>query len=310
MNRFKKVHAALLSTFLLSSLTLTQACKPVEEAPSDETTENENPETPETPETPDDPKIPPILSGSYADDIKTLTIGSSCATYSWKNRGRAPAGYVKGVALSFARSLCRYKASQETLSSISAILSGARGSATKDAIAHYLTNFDALLIKTNTAGAEPLRALYTLGMGLGMRESSGKYCVGWDVSAGPNRTSATGEAGVFQTSYDSMASTELKGLYAEYKASPEKCNLAVFKEGATCGTQSILGTGAGADYQVFNKACPAFATEYAMVMLRTQRAHYGPINRKEAEVISSCDQLLKKVQTIVEDNPYACDDLI
>jgi hypothetical protein len=309
MNRFKKVRTVLFSTFLLSTLTLTQACKPVEETPTDETTENET-ENPGNPENPDDPQIPPILSGAYADDIKALTIGSSCATYSWKNRGRAPAGYVKGVALSFARSLCRYKASQETPSSVAAIMSGARGSSDKDAITHYLTSFESLAIKTNIAGADPLRALYTLGMGLGMRESSGKYCVGWDVSAGSNRASATGEAGVFQTSYDSMTTTELKGLYAEYKASPERCNLAVFKEGATCGTQSILGTGAGADYQVFNKACPAFATEYAMVMLRTRRAHYGPINRKEAEVISSCDQLLKKVQTIVEDNPYACDDLI
>lgn len=306
MKRFEKVRSVLACSLLLSALALTQSCKPIEVTPADDgdTTQTPKPEEPTT-------DLPPILIGPYVDQIKALTVGSSCANYSWKNRGKAPAGYVKGVALNFARSLCRYKASLETPSAVATILGSARSSsATKDALTHYLTSFDGLGIQTNVAGAGPIRALYTLGMGLGMRESSGKYCEGWDTSAGSNRASATGEAGVFQTSYDSMATAELKGLYAEYKASPGRCMLDVFKEGASCKNQSILGTGAGADYQLFNKACPAFATEYAMVMLRTQRSHYGPINRKEAEVISSCDQLLKKVEVLVEANPYACDDLI
>jgi hypothetical protein len=71
-----------------------------------------------------------------------------------------------------------------------------------------------------------------------------------------------------------------------------------------------LGTGAGADYQVFNKACPAFATEYAMTMLRVQRSHYGPINRLEAEVIPACNQLLLNVQELVNRDPQgACQDI-
>ena len=180
----------------------------------------------------------------------------------------------------------------------------------KDALTHYQSNFVSLPISTKSAGQEPLRAVYTLGIGLGMRESSGSYCEGWDRSAGSSRPSSAAEAGAFQTSYDSMGSSpELGKLYSEYKATTGRCLLDVFKEGASCSSLSNLGTGAGADYQAFNKSCPAFATEYAMTMLRIQRSHYGPINRKEAEVIPACNQMLKEVQDLVNNDSYACDDL-
>ncbi len=150
-----------------------------------------------------------------------------------------------------------------------------------------------------------MRAIYALGMGLGMRESSGSYCEGWDASAGSNRPSAAAEAGAFQVSYDSMgASSELRKLYQEYQASPSRrCLLDVFKEGVSCRSRSILGSGAGATYQAFNKACPAFAAEYAMTLLRIQRTHFGPINRKEAEVVPACESLLSSVQQLVDSDP-------
>jgi hypothetical protein len=182
----------------------------------------------------------------------------------------------------------------------------------KDALTHYQNNFLSLQVQLNLAGNEPLRALYVLGMGLGMRESSGTYCEGWDTSAGSNRASSAGEAGLFQTSYDSIkASPELQKLYTEYKTTASsRCFLNVFKEGASCKSNSTLGTGAGADYQVYNKACPAFATEYAMTMLRIQRSHYGPINRLEAEVNPACNQMLKSVQELVNQDPQgACQDI-
>jgi hypothetical protein len=46
-----------------------------------------------------------FLSGNYFQQIKDLAGASSCSRYSWKNRGRAPVGYTKGIALSFARRL-------------------------------------------------------------------------------------------------------------------------------------------------------------------------------------------------------------
>ncbi len=247
-------------------------------------------------------------TGPYIDQVQSLAANSTCASTSWSGRGKAPLGYIKGVTLSYARSLCRFK----NKSSSGLVLAAASsGNTTKDALAHYQSIFAALPISISVAGEGPLRALYTLGMGLGMRESSGSYCEGWDRSAGSNRSSAAAEAGVFQTSYDSIgASPELSKLYSEYKANPAKCFLNVFKQGVSCSSSSILGTGAGAAYQAFNKACPAFATEYAMVMLRVQRSHYGPINRKEAQVVPACNQLLKSVQDLIDNDPYACQDLI
>jgi hypothetical protein len=305
----------ILSLFLLSTVPQVYASGaklPDIATTGDPTTTTTSPPSAGTPPI-STPSTPPVVTtpsqgGPYIDQIKTLVSGSACANTSWTGRGKAPAGYIKGVALSYARSLCRLK----TNSTLSSIMSAAStGNTTKDALALYQSIFAGLSVSVTTAGEEPLRALYTLGMGLGMRESSGSYCEGWDRSAGSNRPSSAAEAGAFQTSYDSMASSpELSKLYTEYKATPGRCFLDVFKQGATCGSTSILGTGAGADYQAFNIACPAFATEYAMTMLRIQRGHYGPINRKEAQVVPACNQLLKSVQDLINNDPYACQDII
>ena len=278
------------------------------------------PSTPPVVVTPSPPPVvvtpPPVTpnTGPYVDQITEMVSSSSCINYSFKDRGRAPAGYIKGVTLGFARSLCRLKKSDQTPSAIAAIMSKAdSNNDAKDALTHYQNVFSSLSFTNSVAGVDPLRADYTLLMGLGMRESSGTYCEGWDVSAGSNRPSSAAEAGLFQTSYDSIsASSELSKLYSEYKSgSSTRCFLNVFKEGASCKSSSTLGTGAGADFQVFNKACPAFATEYAATMLRILRGHYGPINRQEAEVVPGCNQLLKNVQALIEqDTENACADIL
>lgn len=247
----------------------------------------------------------PLLSfaGTAANEIANLAGNSSCASYSWKNRGHAPAGYIKGVALSFARSLCREKGAPNSgLMKILAIPS--INNTHKDVLSYYQSILSARGINTAVAGESAIHAVYSVGIGLGMRESSGTYCEGWDTSAGAHRLSAEAEAGPFQTSYDSMgASIELRHLYEEYQASPQKCFLETFKQGASCHPRSILGTGAGAQYQAFTKSCPAFAAEYAMTLLRLQRSHFGPINRREAEVVPACVSMLKNVQQIFDQDP-------
>ncbi len=240
-----------------------------------------------------------------------IAASSACSTYSWKDRGRAPAGYIKGMALSFARSLCRQK-NLGGLASAAALMSKANtGNASKDAIAQYASTFDSLNMVIDVSGAETLKSLYTLGLGLGMRESSGKYCEGYDTSAG-TETASEAEAGTFQASYNSMgASPELQKIYDEYRADSSRCFLSTYKEGVSCKTQSIIGTGAGADYQKFAKSCPAFTAEYTMALLRVLRAHFGPINRKEAEVIPACNAMLDNVKRYVEEDPRnACADLM
>lgn len=239
-----------------------------------------------------------------------LAKNSDCANFSWQNRGRAPASFVNGMALGFARSLCRLKASVP--SGLVKIMSQADTRIDrKDALTHYQSVFANLGIRTNQGGEENLKAVYTLGLGLGMRESSGKYCEGWDTSAGSQRQSSEAESGLFQVSSNSMAaSTELKKLYQEYQATTSRCLLEVFSPGVKCKAQAILGSGAGADFQIFNKACPAFATEYAMALLRILRGHFGPINRIEAQVIPVCENLLTEVQQVIDADPVtACREI-
>lgn len=242
--------------------------------------------------------------------VISIAKSSACASFSWQKRGRAPASYVNGVALGFARSLCRLKAAAP--SGLVKIMSQPDTHLDrKDALTHYQNIFSNLGIRTSQGGEENLKAVYTLGLGLGMRESSGKYCEGWDVSAGTKRQSSEAESGPFQVSSNSMgASPELKKLYQEYQASPSRCLLEVFSPGVKCKAQSILGTGAGADFQVFNKSCPAFATEYAMTLLRILRAHFGPINRLEAQVTPVCENMLTQVQQVIDADPAtACREI-
>lgn len=300
----KTAQYVLKSCCLLVLLSLSFACTPQGETGSEEgestQTEEQNPQPPTIPTAPSRPEA----SGYYIDQIKALAGKSSCASYSWIGRSKAPSGYVKGMALTYARSYCRYKTSFSAPSTLATILSRPPGNTSTDALAHY-TNFREL-----AAGEEVILSLYTLGIGLGMRESSGKYCEGRDMSAS-NTSASTAEAGMFQTSYDSMsASSELSKLYAEYRADTSKCFLETFKVGvSSCPNSSIAGSGVGAEFQAFNKSCPAFAAEYAMVMLRVRRSHYGPINRKEAEVNSSCNQMLSAVQDFIDSDPYACDEI-
>lgn len=296
---------------LLLTLTLNSACTPAGD--SVEGTADQNQITGDQNITvPGDPSNPSVSYPSeyYTEQIKTIAGNSTCAAYSWAGRGKAPSGYIKGMALTYARSLCRLKTTEASPTTLVTVLSGGAGSSTTDALALYASTFSNLSMDVVNAGAGPLRSLYTLGIGLGMRESSGSYCEGRDMSAS-NTSASTAEAGAFQTSYDSMgASPELSKLYAEYKAAPQKCFLDTYKVGVSCGSSSIAGSGAGAEYQAFNKSCPAFAAEYAMVMLRVRRNHYGPINRKEAEVTSACNQMLKSVQDFIEKDLNACDDII
>ncbi len=252
----------------------------------------------------------PINVTKASKQIQKLASASACAEHSFTGRGRAPAGYMKGISLAYARSLCRIK-SQVPLPAASILGSANSHNAAKDVLAYFEDVLLAASVSAADGGAYPLRATYLIGIGLGMRESSGKYCEGWDVAAGSNRTSDEAEAGLFQVSRDSInASKELQRLYSEYKANPSRCMLESFKENVKCSSQSILGSGEGAEFQKFVKLCPAFAAEYAMSLVRLMRSHFGPINRKAAEVVPACDDMLEQVEAIVEKDPESiCHEL-
>jgi hypothetical protein len=242
------------------------------------------------------------------EELRDLAAASSCARARWSDRGSAPRGYIEGMALTYARSLCRLRDDHDAAKRMAA---RASADESRDALTWYEDHFDRNGVDVDRSGREALRALYTLGLGLGMRESSGKYCEGYDTTAGA-QSAVTAEAGLFQTSYNSHSSAaELRDLIEEYENNPEACMLEIFREGVRCRQQSIIGSGPGAAFQRLAKSCPAFAAEYAMITLRVLRRHYGPINRRAAQVLPACDQMLEDIEDRVLASPRsACRDLL
>jgi hypothetical protein len=162
-------------------------------------------------------------------------------------------------------------------------------------------------------GAQAVRALYTLMLGLGMRESSGRYCVGRDMSASFS-SSTTAEAGLFQTSYGAhVRSKLLDNLFNAYRSSSAGCLSTTYTAGVSCGANDMKNWGGvtemGYIWQKTSKDCPAFATEYAAVLLRLNggsQGEWGPLRRKEAEVVKECYDMLGSVANLVATNPAVC----
>ena len=233
----------------------------------------------------------------YAE-ILQIAADSDIARYDWKNRGRAPRGYIKGMALVFARAYCKLKAGDAIALEMARADSG---DGNRDGLAHYRDQFVALGMDNSASSPETLRHLFVLLMGLGMRESSGNYCEGRDLSAS-NTTAETAEAGLFQTSFNACSAHPLMGkLFEQYQTNPSGF-VEVFAEGASCSASDAenFGSGPGKEFQRLSKECPAFAAELAAVGLRNVRKHWGPINSHKAEIRPASDELFKQVQAAVD----------
>jgi hypothetical protein len=249
----------------------------------------------------------PSVTAEPIDQITRIAAASDVARFSWKNRGVAPAGYIKGMALVYARMYCKLKAGDAAAVEMA---KAKTADADRDALAWYDQIFAAAGMNNGLAGVDTLRHLFVLLMGLGMRESSGKHCEGRDRSAS-NITAETAEAGLFQTSFNARgASPLLLTLFAQYSADPSGF-VDVFKEGVQCSAASLenFGSGEGKEFQRLSKECPAFAAEFAAVGLRNVRKHWGPITRREAEVRPECDVMLRQVQAVVDASPGICSAL-
>jgi hypothetical protein len=236
--------------------------------------------------------------------ITQIAAKSPIARYAWSDRGVAPAGYFKGMALVYARIYCKLK--QGDAAAIE-MAKANTSDADTDVLAWYGDLFADAGMNNGGAGADTLRHLFALLIGLGMRESSGRYCEGRDRAAS-NTTAETAEAGLFQTSYNARtASPLLRKLFARYSAHPSGF-VEIFKQGVRCSAKDLenFGSGAGKEFQRLTKACPAFAAEFASLGLRHVRTHWGPINRKEVELRTECDEMLREVQAVVDASPDVC----
>lgn len=242
------------------------------------------------------------MSSDTALNIAALADNSDIANYSWNDRGIAPRGYIRGMAVMFGRVYCKMNAGRDAASEMAM---ADTGDASTDALAWYAAEFGQLGMDNSIAGVDVLRHLFVLLTGLGMRESSGKHCEGRDMSAS-NTGAETAEAGLFQVSHNSIgAHFLLAALFDQYKGSTDF--LDIFEEGVACSSDSWKnwGAGEGNDFQALTKSCPAFAVEYAALALRKIRKHWGPIGHKTAELRPECDDLFKSVCAFIDDNGIA-----
>jgi peptidoglycan hydrolase-like protein with peptidoglycan-binding domain/murein DD-endopeptidase MepM/ murein hydrolase activator NlpD/LAS superfamily LD-carboxypeptidase LdcB len=106
-------------------------------------------------------------SGSL-DRIIQVAAGSQIARYRWRDRGVAPPGYIKGMALVYARVYCKLKAGD---AAVTEMAKANTGKTEKDALAHYVQEFNAAGMSNEFSGVDTLRHLFVLLIGLGMRES-------------------------------------------------------------------------------------------------------------------------------------------
>ena len=232
-------------------------------------------------------------------EIVQIAANSALARVSWDGgRGRAPLGYIKGMAVMFA--VAQRKLAQGDPAAVE-MSRAASSDSHRDALAHYASRFAALGMRNDVSGIDTLRHLFVLMIGLGMRESSGRYCEGRDRSAS-NTSADSAEAGLFQMSWDAHgASRQIPRLLDEYQANGGGGYREIFCEGVTPhrGDLDNCGSGTGLRFQQLCKDCPGFAVETAAVGLRNLRTHWGPINRREAELRPEADEMLQQVQRLV-----------
>jgi hypothetical protein len=258
------------------------------------------------------------------EDIDASGLGS----FQWTGKGGpgslgpAPLGYLKGMALTYARVYCDYSlepglpedlrdpfavqmakaVAPGTPASYPDALAAGPG-AIFDAVAWYAADLQALGADLSVDGVDVLRGVFTILFGLGMRESSGKYCTGRDTTA-TAPTATNSETGLFQVSYDTGASKGyFKALYERYQRGLDSSFLDVFREGVTCSAADWgnFGTGPGKDFQQFSKDRPDFAAEFAALAVRQNPSYSGPLRRQEVEIREECWTLLRRVEAAIDD---------
>ncbi len=231
--------------------------------------------------------------------IVKIANDSAISRYSWKDRGVLPKGYTAGLAVCFGLAATRLMQGHPT-----AVLAAQadRNDSDEDALSWYREPLEKIGMDVSEAGIDTLRALFVLMLGLGARESSGRYCEGRDMSAS-NVSADTAEASIYQTSWNIRScSSHIGPLLQDYWANPNGF-LPVFRNGVVPDSNDLgnYGTGDGAKYQFLSKFAPAFHVFVTGVGLRYLRQHWGPINRHDAEVKAEANEMLLAVQHYLSD---------
>jgi len=209
----------------------------------------------------------------------------------WLDRGVAPPGYIKGMALAYAVIYERFKNGDAEVKEMAEGVVKNR----RDAIWRVFQ-------EEMNPGLDVLRRLFLIMIGLGMRESSGEYNEGRDMSA-DNTTADTAESGLFQQSWNShFVSGQIENMIEKYSENPDTGLWEVFREGVRPKTLRPYGTQGtrGEQFQRIVIMCPLFAVEAAAICLRRLCTHFGPVVRGEVEIVEDAENLLRWIESIVD----------
>jgi uncharacterized protein (TIGR02594 family) len=241
------------------------------------------------------------LTEETTQAIVALAEASALARYRWEDRGVAPSGYIAACACAYAVAVTQLANGG---SAATVMAAGETGQPDTDALSFLKAQFEAMGWPNKQSGLPTLRHLWSLLIGLGMRESSGNHWEGRDMSAS-NVQADTCEAGLFQTSANiETASTELPKLFDEYRADP--VGFLLIANAGVLPTESGLqnyGTGHGAEFQWLSKYSPAYACMVTAIGLRKRRKHWGPINKQAVELLPEADELLRAVEELLATAP-------
>jgi uncharacterized protein (TIGR02594 family) len=241
------------------------------------------------------------LEPHLQQEIIAMAVRSPANAISWKDRGRSPPGYLAGMALCFALAVRWYEAGVD---SVSVMAQADRDEPETDALSWYSDQFKALGMDNSRDGLDTLRHLFTLAVGLSMRESSGNHWCGRDQSAS-NTSPDSAEAGLHQTSWDIRgASPQIEILFEDYWNNPNGFR-ETFTEGLSPNRDDLENYGNGYDgtrHQWLSKFCPAYHVMMTAVGMRLrggEEGHWGPIRTHAAEIKREVNTLLRDVQEVI-----------
>ena len=240
-------------------------------------------------------------AGTAGANLAALVDHSPLRHYDWPHRGLAPRAYQLGMLEAFLRAnriidgTEQGQASPAIRRALEIATAAEIGKPSRDVLAWYSQEI-ADAGASMTSPGERLVAIFAVIVGLGMRESSGRYCVGADTpeSGGEPTTPENAEAGLFQVSWDSMdANADRRALFTAMKDGTDL--LDVFNTNVGCHGDDLVIHGAGeqAQFQTAMKQNSLFACLYTAMFMRQPRSHWGPINTRKVEVRKDAVDLLR-----------------
>ena len=200
-----------------------------------------------------------------------------------------------GVACSFANAVLKYRAGHDAMT-----VCAKAPSRLRDALTRYKASFKRQGMDNDEDEIDTLRHTFVLVLGLGMRESSGQYSEGRDMSAS-NVSGGTCEAGAWQTSYNLKGLAPLiDDLLDEYDPPSVPGFVHVYRQGVSQPISKSYGSGRGLTFQRLSKNSPDFACEVAAYGIRIAYHHWGPLIQQKAQVVRAADEMLQEVQKLLD----------